>query len=208
MALHNNNCMNQVTAIKLSLHEFAHIAAGYPLRSSVDALPDGDVAVIQMANVDPESGVDWHRARRITLPSAREDNFLQQGDVIFTTRGTRNFALLISDATTQAVCSPHFFVIRVTDPRVAPAFLAWQLNQSSAQAYFQRSATGTDILNIRREVLERMKIAVPSLAVQQAICGLDQAVRLERKVHAALIQNRQRQLQAIATKLNLTEHST
>ena len=184
------------------LKYYTNIAAGYPLRWSVDALPAGDVAMLQMGNVNPDLVLDWAVIRRVELPSTRPVNFLQPNDVIFSTRGTRNFALALEHVPVRAVCSPHFFVLRVNNAQITPAFLAWQINQLPAQTYFQRSATGSDILNIRRETLENLSIAVPSLADQHAICALDRAARVERAALNQLIANRNRQLQAIAIDLH------
>ena len=196
--------VNDITAYpRESLGGLASIAAGYPLRGAVDALPPGDVAVIQMGNVHPETSVDWSAAQRIALPSKRSSNFLAPDDVIFTTRGTRNFALALGQIPGLAVCSPHFFVMRVIDPcRIIPAFLAWQINQRPAQEYFQREATGSYILNIRREVIENLPLALPPLELQCAIIGLADTARAERAVLAKFIENRNHQIEAIALGLN------
>lgn len=188
------------------LQDLAVVSAGYPLRGAVDALAAGDVAVIQMRNVDPDTGIDWVAARRITLPSKRETSFLAPGDIIFTTRGARNLALALDVIPGKAVCSPHFFVLRVNDPvRLTPEFLAWQMNQLPAQQYFQREATGSHILNIRREAIENLPLAVPSLARQQAITALAKAASAERAALTKLINNRNQQLEAIACGLHHSE---
>ena len=186
-----------------SLKFIASISAGYPLRGAVDSLPAGDVAVIQMGNVDPDTGVNWASAKRVALPSKRSANFLAPGDVIFTTRGTRNFALALGQVPGSVVCSPHFFIMRVHDTsRMNPEFLAWQLNQRPAQEYFQREATGSYILNLRREVIENLSVGLPPLERQHAIMALADAVRAERATLTKLIENRNHQMEAIALNLH------
>jgi Type I restriction modification DNA specificity domain len=196
--------MNDATAyFRESLKGLASIAAGYPFRGAVDALPSGDVAVIQMGNANPEVGVDWMTTRRVELPSKRSANFLAPGDVIFTTRGTRNYALALDAIPGLAVCSPHFFVMRVNDQScILPAFLAWQINQRPAQEYFQREATGSYILNIRREVIENLPLVIPPLEQQNTIVALAHAARAERVALAKLIENRNHQIEAIALSLH------
>jgi hypothetical protein len=196
--------VNDDTAfIRESLGDVAAIAAGYPLRGAVDELASGEVAIVQMRNVDADSGVNWGEAQRIALPSKRPPAFLAVGDIIFTTRGTRNFALALDTVVGEAVCSPHFFVIRVLDTkRIAPAFLAWQINQRTAQEYFQREATGSHILNIRREVIENLPLSIPPLATQRAIVAIADAARAERAALTRLIENRNQQIEAIALGLH------
>jgi hypothetical protein len=197
-------CVNRDTAYTCdSLHRLADLSAGYPLRGAVDELAIGDVAIIQMRNVDQSTGVNWAGVQRIELPSKRAPAFLTAGDIIFTTRGTRNFALALDQVEGKAVCSPHFFVIRVGDAsKIMPAFLAWQINQRPAQEYFQREATGSHILNIRREVIENLAVAIPPLATQLAIVEVAKAAIEERAVLTRLIDNRNHQLEAIALGLH------
>jgi hypothetical protein len=183
------------------LRDVAEISAGHPLRSAVDDFPAGDTGVIQMRNVDPETGVDWANVSKVELPPARRIEFLNPGDVIFSTRGARTYAVALGAAPFPAVCSPHFFVLRVRGATVEPRFLAWQINQAPAQEYLQREATGSHILNIRREVIERLEIVIPSLARQAAIVAFAEAAMHEKRLLSALIENRQQQMNALAAGL-------
>lgn len=179
----------------------ADIAAGHPLRSAVDDFPAGDTGVVQMRNVDPDAGVDWSSVARVELPPARRTEFLNAGDVIFSTRGARTYAVALGSAPFPAVCSPHFFVLRIRNEAVVPEFLAWQINQVPAQEYLQREATGSHILNIRREVIERLEIVIPPRARQDAIVAFAEAAAREKRLLAGLIENRQQQMNALAAGL-------
>ena len=84
-------CMIALDANSMThLADIADIAAGHSIRSAVDELPAGGIAVVQMRNVDPDLGVDWSGLRAVELPPARKMELLRPGDVIFSTRGTRN----------------------------------------------------------------------------------------------------------------------
>jgi hypothetical protein len=181
------------------LENLAEIAAGHPLRGAVDDLPPGEVGVVQMRNVNLESGIAWSEVARVELPPARRVALLDVGDVIFSTRGVNNFAIALSEVQAPAVCSPHFFVLKSLDPkRLDPKFLAWQINQRPSREYFQREATGSYILNIRREVVARLAVVAPPLAQQRAIVEIAEAARAERRTLMRMINNRDQQLEAIA----------
>jgi type I restriction modification DNA specificity protein len=197
-------CMISHRAKNMTLVEVSEIAAGHPLRSGVDEFPPGDTGVIQMRNVDPETGVDWASVSRVELPPARRIELLKPGDVIFSTRGTRTYAVALGAAPFPAVCSPHFFVLRIRGGTIEPRFLAWQINQAPAQEYLQREATGSHILNIRREVIERLEIVIPSLARQAAIVAFADDVTREKRLLSALIENRQHQMNALAAGLRVS----
>ena len=184
-----------------ALASLTSISAGYPFRGKIDALPEGDVAVIQMRNADPETGIDWGGLSRIELPRASAKAFLRPGDIILSTRGGRNFPYCIEERAEQVVCSPHFFVIRVKTDAILPQFLAWQMMQKSAQDYFEAGATGSHILNLKRDVVENLPITVPAMAEQRRIAELDAAVRTERAILTQLIDNRAAEMTAIARQL-------
>lgn len=179
------------------LVEVASISAGYPFRGKIEKLPDGEVAVIQMRNAKPESGIDWDALTRVELPRFSEKAFLQPGDIILSTRGGRNYAYCIGRKRGQLVCSPHFFVIRLMRDSVLPEFLAWQMNQTPAQNYFAAGATGTHILNLKRAVVEQLPIKLPSYARQSSIIELAKTIRAERDIFHQLIENRTNEMNAI-----------
>lgn len=195
-------CVRNVHAYKTALAELADISAGHPLRVAVDELPEGDVGVVQMRNVDANLGVDWASVSRITLPPSRRVELLSAGDVIFATRGARPYAVALDAPPYPAVCSPHFFVLRVRPEAIDPGFLAWQINQQPAQAYLQREATGSHVLNVRREVVEALEVVVPSLSIQATISSLAHATVREVRLLTALIENRQHQMRVLAAGLH------
>lgn len=155
--------------------------------------------MLQMRDVDMEAGIQWDTAVRIQPPGKRSPDYLANGDVIFTSRGARNLSLPITSPPVPAICAPNFFVIRVREPSTClPKYLAWFMNQSPVQNYLQREATGSSILNIRREVVERIAIPVPSSSQQSAIVKMDDDSRRERKILRDLIHNRNQQMEALA----------
>ncbi len=188
------------------LVEVASISAGYPFRGKIEKLPDGEFAVIQMRNASPETGIDWGALTRVELPRVSEKALLQPGDIILSTRGGRNYAYCIGRKRGQLVCSPHFFVIRLMRDNILPEFLAWQMNQLPAQNYFAAGATGTHILNLKRAVVERLPIKLPSYQSQTSIVEMANAMRAEREVYQQLIQNRTNEMNAIVSDIFGNSH--
>lgn len=183
------------------LVEVASISAGYPFRGKIEKLAAGEVAVIQMRNASPDSGIDWDALGRVELPRSSEKALLHPGDIILSTRGGRNYAYCIGQGRGQLVCSPHFFVIRLMRDNVLPEFLAWQMNQTPAQNYFAAGATGTHILNLKRAVVERLPIKIPSYERQNCIVELAKAMRAECDIFHQLIENRTNEMTAITNDI-------
>jgi len=191
--------------ISVILKEVAAISAGHSLRGSVEALEDGETTFIQLKNVDPASGIEWSEVARVDLPSARAPNWLSATNVIFSARGSRNYAYALTDVPKQSVCSPHFFVLNVKDTNtVMPEFLAWQLNQKPAQEYFKRTAVGTQaVTTIRRPALEALPLILPPLQKQKLIAEFWRAALKEQAALKQLISNRTKQSDAIAYGLHV-----
>lgn len=184
------------------LGEVTELRGGYSLRGSVEALPGGDSAFIQMRDVDDGLAIDWQNVARVELPSERKATWLESGDILFAPRGSNNYALHLEQLPTRCVCAPQFFHIRVRDKsRLDPEFLAWQLNQSPAQNYLSVERQGSAQPVIKRAALETLEISIPSLYKQKEVAALSNAAREERVLLTALIHNRQRAMEAIAREL-------
>lgn len=191
-----------------SLKAEADVRAGHPFRGSVPVAERGNAAVIQMRDVSPEGGIAWASLSRTELPAGRSPDWLRKGDVLFAARGARNYAVCLSQVPEATVCAQYFFVLRCRSERLLPEYLAWHINRRPSQQYLRNNAEGTDQLSIRRAVLEDMPIAVPELARQRQLVALAEAAAQERRQLDALIQNRERLLDAFAQQLLSPSAST
>jgi len=184
------------------LIELVDIHPGYPFRGKVAEVPGGRARVVQMKDVDKAGYVYWDKLVRTDLQGRREPDWLQVDDVLFLLRGNNNYALVLRDAPFPVVASPHFFLLRVkSSVPLLPGFLAWQLNQRSAQRYFDASAEGSWQRSIRRGILENLSLAIPDVETQKSVVGLADAVRLEVEAHNELIANRKQMLNSVASKI-------
>lgn len=194
--------MKHDAQISIKLNEAARVSSGYALRSSADALENGSVHFVQLRDVSLNDDVIWDDVVKVSLPSKKDPAWLSENDVIFSARGTRTLAYPLLHVPPQAVCGPQFFVLNIRTPEcLLPEFLAWQINQKSAQDYLQRSATGSHILNIRRAVLEDLPIVMPPLHEQELIVAFWRSAKQERAALMRLIENRSIQIEALASAL-------
>jgi restriction endonuclease S subunit len=194
--------MNRIRAKLSALSAVAEVTGGFAFRSAIESLPPGDVGVLQMSNVDSLGFIDWSKTVRVRLPDERRPNFISSGDIILAARGTNNYAALIEHVEGPVVCTSQFFSIRVRSQlELNVGFLVWQLNQKPCQDYLKREATGSYILNIRRDVLDQMPVALPPYDKQCTIAGLAKAATRERVALSKLIENRSAQLEALAMDL-------
>jgi restriction endonuclease S subunit len=184
------------------LKDLTDINPGYPFRGKIEEQDCGSVSVVQMKNVDDLHQLDRSSLIKTELQGRKSPNWLQQSDILFIARGNRNYAIYLDKITEQAVCSPHFFQLQVTEKQtIHPAFLAWQINQPFIQRYLTRSTEGGVIGNIRRSVLEEIPVVVPPISQQLSIVALDNANRHQQALFQQQITNNHRMMNAIAQKL-------
>src|SRR5690606_16943317 len=151
---------------------------------------------------DAEKGVDWPAVARTKLAGRREPDWLQRGDILFSARGQRNVAVCIEEPPERAVCSPHFFLVRVkAGEPVLPEFLAWQINLPEAQRALAPAATGSHSTRVGRQALEAMPLHVPSVETQRRRVDLTRAVQREEDILEQLIENRRREVTVVVREL-------
>lgn len=184
------------------LNQLASLMAGHPFRESIRHTADGDTAVVQMKDVDPEQGLNGCDLYRVRLLGRKKPDYLQRGDILFVGRGYRIFAALVDQDLQNTVASPHFFILR-TNPdqqNISPAYLAWYINHSQAQRYFSQHIAGTALPHINRNTLENLPIILPPLAVQQNIINAHACRLREKALLEKLIDQKKRFLDALLDK--------
>lgn len=167
---------------------------GYPFRARVEHDPHGDVAVIQMKDIDDANRLHTEGAVRVSLPKGKAHHLLRTGDVLFRSRGRSNGAAQVQHDVGAAVLSAPLLLIRPHG--VLPAYLCWYINAPTTQAHLGALAAGTSVQMISAVALKGLEVPLPSPTRQQQIAQA-----------AALTEHQQALLARIATlHLRLTTH--
>lgn len=185
----------------LKLQDVAKIRAGYAFRKKIEHVESG-VRVIQMKDVSMRYGLDTAGISRTNLPGREPSMWCEDGDILLLARGNNNFAVLVKGMRREkAVCSPHFFHMRLTDDSFDPAFLVWLINQPPLQDYFAEKSKGKSINNVSRGVLENMPLPDPQSVQQSSIMRLQRQVDSEILEFEKLIEQRRAKMNNIACDL-------
>jgi len=175
----------------MNLKTLAILMAGHPLRGSIEHTPSGEVAVVQMKDVDPEGGISKDRFYRVNLTGRKNPNYLRQGDILFVGRGYRIFAVLVDEDLKQTVASPHFFILRIKPEKpIRPDYLVWYINHTRAQRYFSKHVAGTALPHINRQALEDLPVILPPLQVQEQIVNAHRCRLKEKALLETLIEKK------------------
>jgi hypothetical protein len=96
------------------------------------------------------------------------------------------------------VAAGGLYVLHPDASRLDSRYLVMVLNLPGTQAALRKAATGSRILNITRDALKAIEIAVPPLADQRALVELGDLVRRSFEIEQRLYQLRLQQLHALA----------
>jgi hypothetical protein len=184
------------------LGDIAIIRQGHPFRGAIKASPDGAVRVIQLKDIGVNGMHGANDLMRTQLSHRKSPDWVKDGDVLLTARGSHPMAALLTDPPESTVCTPHLYVIRVTDTaRVLPEFVAWQLNQSLAQELLRRQSAGSRQQSLRKASVEDLPMRLPPLLQQQRIVTITRAALLERSHCEQLIAARAEEVSCYAARL-------
>src|SRR5262245_51473137 len=133
---------------------------------------------------------------------------VSQGDVLFLSRGQRPYAVPVLQALEDTVASYYFYILRPDADHVDPEYLAWFINQPTAQACLGRLQRGSHIKIIPKSAFEELEVILPPLATQRAIVELERLRQKEIYTMSRLVQARKRLINGLALRAAQERHST
>jgi len=192
--------------MKKKITEIADVQIGYQFRKKIEPADDGTNRVIQIRDFDENHTLNREGLSRVRIDKPIEQYLIHQGDVLFLSRGHRNWAAPIIDELQDTVAVGHFFVIKMRNEIILPEYLAWYINQSPAQEYLHNIARrGTHMPLVTLSAFKGLTVEVPDMTTQHRIVELSRLMEREKKLLAELQEKRLLlitaiSLQAISTR--------
>ena len=176
----------------LYLIDIATIRSGYLFRERIKPDASGQYLVIQAGDFLSDAGFSGSSLVRVSLPDVKRSQVLENGDVLFNSRGPRKQAIAVTWPIENTIATSQFFVLR-PDERLSPEFLAWYINQRPAQRYIEEYSTGTSASLINLEAMKRLPVETPPAETQALITKIHQLNLREKELMEA-IKNKRRAL--------------
>lgn len=187
--------------MKKKITEIADIQLGYQFRKKIETDDPGTNRVIQIRDFDENHILNKDGLFRVRIDKPMEQYLIRQGNVLFLSRGHRNWAAPIVDELQDTVAVGHFFVITMRNETIMPEYLAWYINQTPAQEYLHNIARrGTHMPIVTLSAFKGLTIEVPDMATQHSIVELSRLMEKERKLRIELQQRRVLLINAISLK--------
>ncbi len=163
------------------LKEIADVQIGYPFRGRIEFDPAGTIPVVQLRNFDVDYNLGPATILCVKDLAAADRYALRPGDVLYASKGERNFAYAVGGELHGAIPASYFFVIRPRTATLLPEYLAWYINQPAARTFLRSQAQrGTYMPVIPKSVFETLPIHVPPIETQKRIVALDRLQRREK----------------------------
>ncbi len=180
------------------LSDIASIRAGYQFRGKVEPDPDGNVAVVQIKDIEDRRRLNTSSLARVAFDRPVEQYIVGRGDVLFLSRGHRQFATAIDADLRDTIAAGYFYILRTNNGSVRPDFLAWYLNQQPMQDKFKQVAKGSHMPFVSMAEFQELQIPVPSLDVQARIVALAELAEREQGLLAELASRRAELVQCLS----------
>lgn len=155
--------------MEVALTRIAEVRMGYSFRSRLEADAQGDVAVIQMKDIDDANLLHPEGLARIQMSELKDHHLLREGDLLFRSRGITNSAALVGKGIGRAILTAPMLLIRPNTEIITPAYLQWFINHPATQAMLAGQAAGTAVKMIGKGTLNQLKITLPPLETQRLI---------------------------------------
>ena len=155
----------------------------------------GELVYLQSKHFDEYGQLHSVLHSDLVAESIPEKHLLKSGDVLFAAKGTKNFATVFEYHNEPSVASTSFFVIRPTNKKLLPQYLAWVLNSYATQILLKGQAIGTSIPSISKQVLENLEIAIPSIDMQKAILQITKLRNKEKFLKQKIETLKEKQIQ-------------
>lgn len=179
------------------LASISEVRMGYSFRSRLEVDAEGDVAVIQMKDIDESNLLHPEGLAHIQMPDLKERHLVQQGDLMFRSRGGSNSVSLVAASLGRAVLAAPMMLIRPKAKAIDPAYLQWFINQPTTQNLLSSQAEGTAVKMISKAAIEQLPVAVPSLADQRRIVEIGQLAAREADLMKELMDRRKALIEGI-----------
>ena len=186
--------------IVVALQTVIDTQVGYQTRTRIRESVQGTHRLIQSKDFDFHHCL---RSESLTafLPERKPEIYsVHKGDILFQARGVVHFACCIENDLKDTLAAGSFYILRMKNKNLLPQYLAWWLNQSKAQSFFQSQARGTGMSFISKSALSHLQVQIPPLSIQKKVVKIITLAKHEQFLLDRLSELRSRFVKAACIK--------
>lgn len=167
----------------VKIEECADVRPGYSAKSAIVNEPGGTLQVIAAQHITKGVPYRYHQDHALLImpPKFYDKYTVTAGDILFMSRGTNNYAVLIESVPDPAIAPLTFFIIKAKQ-NALPEYLAWYLNQEGMKERLNEIRAGAGTPMIPSKEFRELSIPLPPLATQQKIAELGRLQMREKQL--------------------------
>lgn len=187
---------------KIILADACATQVGFTNRSKLEHSFDTGVLCIQQGDLIDGEALTLADLKRAPLDGNIDQFKVSGGEVLFRSRSGQAIANAVPEGLEEfcVVLNP-VMILRPKIDGLEPAYLAWALNQPWVQAQLSRDVQGTAVKMIPKSALERVRIPLPPVALQNQLVEFDRLVTQEGDLLLQLRERRFRWAEAMTAQL-------
>lgn len=187
--------------MKVKVNEITEIQIGYQSRERIESDQDGTHRIIQIKDFDNYRHLQT-KSLTSFFPERAPDRYLvNQGDILFLSRGQRNFAYALDEILPDTVAASYFFILRVKNKDILSDYLAWYINQVPAQEFLYSTAKrGSHMPIVPKASFELLEVSIPPIDIQKTIVKIEELVRQEQDISEEMAFKRELLIRTICLK--------
>lgn len=165
--------------MKTTLKHIATIQTGIYAQT----VSSGSVVYLQAKHFNENGNFYGKVIPDLPLNNQTEKHLLNEGDIIFAAKGSKNFAAKYEGKNGICVASSTFLVIRLLEKfksQILPEYLVWYINHPKVQEWVKAKARGSSIVSISKTDLQDMEVHIPDAVKQKQIVAIDYLTSRER----------------------------
>ena len=161
--------------------------------------------IIQLRDIvknERGSYLDLSKIARVNVVNSKPTDFLKKDDVLIALKGVEKKAFLLKEVPYKAIATNHFLILRSPNSqKIMPEFIEYILNSKESQKWLYVNAGGSYSSTLNKKTLSNLPFPDLSIEDQHKIIALNEEDTEDTKLLRDLIENREQQVQAFATKI-------
>jgi hypothetical protein len=151
----------------------AAVLPGFSTKGALVDEPGGTHQVVMAKHLTKGMPYVYDESRRLRINPDRDMSkyVLESGDILFMSRGTGSYAVILETLHHPSIAPSTFFVLK-PQPYVVPAYLVWCLEQPAIQSSLGQMRTGAGTPMIPRQGFAAIRIPLPEKELQRRIADL------------------------------------
>lgn len=183
------------------LADVAQISSGFLYLEEKKASQEQDTLYfIQPKDID-RGKVKWGQLSPVAATARNKSDILSEGDILLRAKGVPHTAVLLDKPSKDVLAGSQFFVVKPKQDIVTPEYMTWYINQKPTQDYLNQMSQGTNIKQLRKNMISYLPLEIPPIVIQKKVVHLYNLAQQEKGLVTRIQAKREQLLQAQLLRL-------